>query len=236
VGPFTTAPATAGYQSLAYQAAATFAFDNNGFGGAIFVPADKRASNSPTQTHDVFVHVYPGPSPSELQLWTPASSKGLAFATVGLLAEDYDGGSLCFFAAGKEISDLPTSNGFDYFGYADGLTQLGGSNQRMQGSEFSMALDFGTKTGTVKLDLVGREDPFGDLSEGSSTSLGTLTGMVTLSGNTLTGTLSGANGVSGTVRGQFFNQLAQGVGIVFELKDPAGATAIGAAAADIRGI
>ena len=90
--------------------------------------------------------------------------------------------------------------------------------------------------GTIEINLVTCDDPFGNIAACPKRPLGKVTGTVTLRANTISADLVGPDGITGKLQGRFFSQQALGAGLTFTLTDAAGRRAIGAAAGDLRQI
>jgi hypothetical protein len=193
-----------------------------GFVPTVFAPADKIVSE--TGVYDQFV------TDGELNIYRNQGPVRPDWATLGLVSNRADG-SLCTFALGLPVSDRPASGARTYNGMADGIALVGGEVRRLFGSPAALTVDYASGTGTLRLDLSGRTDAFGNFVASQATPTATVTGNLSSSGGGFTGNLQSASGgFSGSVWGNLFGPQARGAGVAFALSDGAGNRIIGSAA------
>jgi|GEM_PF-3250655 len=212
--------------AIDYLALDRFRTDINGFGGPTLEPADKRTPLAGVR-YDYFRKA------SELEIYR--TGKDILFATMGRLSGDWVPDAICFYAAGPPAKNLPTSNGWWFYGLADGLALRGGKTERLFGSDMRADYDAAKRELSIRIMLRGRDQPFGDFASRPATDITVATARVTLnSGGGGSATLTGADGSTGTISGRLFGNLGIGLGFVFELNYPNGDRIFGAIAGDMN--
>jgi hypothetical protein len=138
-------------------------------------------------------------------------------------------GQACFYAAGLASTPLPSSGAFSYSGFGDGIAQIGGRTTRLFGSSATATFDFAQRTGTIRIDLTGREPAFGEIVGASGTPIGSATAQLSLVPGTdyvADAILHGPGGATGTINGRVFAGGAA-TGLAFELSFANGDRVIG---------
>lgn len=201
----------------------------NGFGGSSYLPSDERTS--PNLAYDQFLNS----AGDEFFIMRPSSLAGTrTFATLGI---ESSGPDLCFFAVGPEATSLPDGSDIDYTIVLDGIARIGGQTYRLLPSAGTLNVDFAAGAATLHMELKGRGNAFDDFSSQpifdiatADATIGSLTGFVV--GPT---PLSGPNGFTGTVTGQFVGDASNvsgeggsGAALVFELRSSNGDVIFGA--------
>lgn len=243
-GPYACAPATLGFAerpSAAPGLTSLTAFLDNGqvfdlfpmelpridtyeygFVPTVFDAADKVASES--GVYDQFV------TDGELDIYRNQGPFRFDWATLGLVSNKGDS-NLCALALGLAVFDAPVSGSRSYGGIADGIAFVGGEARRMFGSPATLTYNYAAGTGTVRLELSGRGDAFGNFAAGPGTPIVIVTGNISSANGRFSGILQSAStGLVGTLRGSLFGPQAKGAGVAFELSDGAGTRIIGSAA------
>ena len=196
-----------------------------GFEGPQFRPADKIAAETA-----LFDQYFQSAGFDNVELDIYRNNGPLAFASValGFYAEPT---VFCPFAIGLPVTGLPTSGTATYGGIADGIAIVGGEPRRLFGSPATLTFDYAGNTGTVRLELSGRGDAFGNFTATPASSVTLVTSTVTGVSGQFSGTAQGSpGGYSGTVMGYFLGPQANGVGMAFRLEGANGARIIGSAA------
>lgn len=138
-------------------------------------------------------------------------------------------GGLCFFAAGLPAT-VPTGN-LTYDGTVDGLAQSAAGTRRLIRSSADVTMNFTAGTGTVSLVLKTLPDAFAPSSGQLQTTLGTLTGNLTLNGTQVTvSNIAAPSGYTGTMQGELVG--TAGMALAFQLRNGAGDVIWGAVAVD----
>lgn len=168
----------------------------------------------------------------EFEFYRNATLPIFGSVTLGRMYSDTFG--LCFYAAGQ-IS-APEALGLNgYAGIADGFALLSGRTTRLFGSSANVSIDYPQRSGTVRIDLAGREPPFGEFLGAAATPIGQATAQFVLtpgSNYISDATLTGPSGSTGTITGLVYGG-GLAVGLVFDLRFPNGDRAFGAVAAEI---
>ena len=169
----------------------------------------------------------------EFELDRNATSLNFSSITLGRFYSE--GTGLCFYAAGSNLGPGITLGLNRYAGIADGFALLSGKTSRLFGSPVSVTVDYPQRSGTVRIDLVGREPPFGEFFGATANAIGQATAQFALtpgSNYISDATLTGPGGSTGTITGQVFAG-GSAVGLVFDLRFPNGDRAFGTIATEI---
>ena len=210
--------------NILYPADNTFSLDINGFGGPSFAPTQK--ATGPTFMYDYFQN-----GTDELELYR---NRLLTYVTFGRYS---DAQTLCFFAAGGPPKYAPFGNvafSNPYVGLGDGMARIAGSTLRLLESSASASVNYPANTVDITLSLRGRTTAFGEPS-GAFTPVETVTGTVPLSSlGSFNGSLTGPDGLSGTVQGNLFDMKQFGMVLTYSLRRPNGDIYFGAAGLDLN--
>ncbi|WP_199554561.1 hypothetical protein [Sandaracinobacteroides hominis] len=210
----------------------SFGTDFNGFGGSSYAPGDRRTAPSRAYAGSYFaVYGVGADQTDEFELYRN-SERRLRFATFGRTSNP---GTLCFFSAGA-VSDtsILADGSYAFAGMADGLLVASGVNRRLFGSTAKAVLDANGKTLLVTIDLVARDQAFGEFLDRPATSVGQVSARFPYSRSALgTVPLSGPDGATGSIRGGFYKG-SLGAGFVFALEYPNGDRIFGAAGLDLE--
>lgn len=202
----------------AYQ----YGFESGDFGPFNRIPSE-------TGVHDQFYDTE-GLDIEELNIYRNGGSARLEWATFGLLAATSE---QCFFGIGVSPSSVPTTGAADYSGIADGLVTDGSGTHRLFGSRVTITINYATGAGLVRLDLVGRDDPFGNFQAEASGPATTLSGAI---GSTTGGFSGELFSLDRAFSGRFVMTLlgpqGRGAGLAFVADDGAGLRIYGAAGLD----
>ncbi|HYD08034.1 MAG TPA: hypothetical protein VEC60_20025, partial [Reyranella sp.] len=134
-------------------------------------------------------------------------------------------------------TSLPGSGTTDYAGFADGIALIGGKASRLFGSDAQASLDYAARTGTLRIDLAGRDAPFGEFLDATSTPIGQATFQFRLSSNPSFAnyvepvSIDGPGQATGDFTGIAFGGGAA-IGVVFALTLPNGDRLFGTAAVE----
>ena len=192
------------------------------FGNDVFVtPLDKQAPL--TTGFDYFRSVG-----YEFELLRVPRQNGVNLVTLGRLR--YDSANLCFFAAGISSGSVPSGGSQITAGSVDGVALIGGRVTRLFNSAAEATFDYRTRIVTLRLELSGRDQPFGDFIASPSGPIGQATARLTLplgSNYFSTATLAGPGNSTGRIGGVVFRG-GDALGLVFELSYPNGDQIFGA--------
>lgn len=208
-----------------------FGFDDVG----LIRPGDKRISQ--TVAYDNFNL---GNS-FEFEIYRNVGAQSFQYVTLGrqgsmITADPVDTGYACFYAAGREAT-LPASGTGGFIGFADGVALVGGRASRLFGSAASASIDFAARTGTVRIDLAGRDAPFREFVGATAMPIGQATAQFALNPGASyidDAPLSGPGGSSGTITGLMLGG-GRAIAFAFELRFPNGDRAFGAVAVETGG-
>jgi len=195
-----------------------------GFEGPPFGPANKLAGETPA--FDQFLLDAEGQD--ELAIYRNSATARFDWVALGY---HVDHANFCPFALGLPVVEIPALGTVTYRGIADGIALVNGEVRRLFGSPASLVIDYATGSGTIRLELSGRSDPFGTFPQSSSQSITVVTGAFSGKSGAFTGTVQGdKDGLTGSVAGQLLGYQAKGAGVGFVLSDANGARIVGAAA------
>jgi len=209
-----------------------FGFDDVG----LIRPSDKRASA--TAAYDNF-NLGNG---FEFEIYRNIGAQNLERVTLGrqgspILAGSAATGYTCFYAAGFNAASLPSSGTTDYAGFADGIALIGGRSTRLFASAAVASLDHAARSGTLRIDLAGRDAPFGEFLNAAATPIGRMTIQFRLSSNPDFAnsvellSIDGPGQATGEVTGLVFGEGAA-IGFVFALTMANGDRLFGSAAVE----
>ena len=209
-----------------------FGFDDVG----LIRPGDKRPSA--TAAYDNF-NLGNG---FEFEIYRNVGAQSLQRVTIGregspIGADPKATGYTCFYAAGLSDTSLPGSGTTNYAGFADGIALIGGKASRLFGSTATASLDYAARTGTLRIDLAGRDAPFGEFLDAAATPSGRTTIQFKLSSNPGFAnyvepvSIEGPGPATGDFTGIAFDGGAA-IGFVFTLTLPNGDRVFGVAAVE----
>lgn len=195
-----------------------------------FGPADRIAPEAPV--YDQFFN-----DGGEFAIFRNVGPQRFDWATLGVHAVETQ---LCFFAVGVPLSyppgsgiSPPVSGKAPYVGFADGMVTGGAQVQRLFGSGATATFDYAAGTVSVRLELFGRGNAFGDFTSPIPlrTKIADVTGSGTGTAQRFTGALQSEGGaLTGSFVGGLLGPTALGGNLAFILSDGAGVQIIGAAA------
>ena len=123
---------------------------------------------------------------------------------------------------------------YTFYGIVDGLIVSNNSVRRLFGSTVTGSIDAGQGAVQIRIELASRDAPFGEFLDAAPTTMGVATARLPYTGpGFAVATLTGPDGSTGTIRGQFYENLV-GLGFVFELRYPNGDRVFGAIATDLN--